>query len=429
VERLVFHIDMDAFFAAIEQSENPELRGKPVIVGGGASGTGRRGVVSTCSYEARAFGVRSAMPMVQARRLCPNGIYVDVDMEKYAERSREIFHVLRAFTPMVEPRSIDEAFLDMTATAERFGGALAAGRKIKDAIRRALDLPATIGIAPNKLLAKLISGRAKPDGLAQLLPGDVAAYIESLPTQELWGIGAKTAESLARLGIRTVGELGRASSADLGKRMGVVGERLVLMGQGRDDAPVVPDYESPPPKSIGHERTMWQDLVDWDSTERELLALADRVGRRLRIAGFLGRTVAAKIRDASFHTVTRQVTLAAPTNDERSIFRAACDLVAAYAWESARPAAGARPRAPIRLLGVSVAGLVSNEDAPLVDLFAEDARASGETAVRDAIRDRFGDGALVRARLLARERARKPAPAPERGADRGAGHKPLRDTR
>ncbi len=404
MERLVFHIDMDAFFASIEQSENPELRGKPVIVGGGASGTGRRGVVSTCSYEARAFGVRSAMPMVAARRLCPNGIYVDVDMEKYAERSREIFHVLRAFTPMVEPRSIDEAFLDMTATAERFGGALGAGQKVKDAIRRALDLPATIGIAPNKLIAKLVSGRAKPDGLAQLLSHEVAAYIESLPTQELWGIGAKTSEFLAGFGIRTVGELGRASSVDLGERLGVVGERLVLMGQGLDDAPVIPDYESPPPKSIGHERTMWHDLVDWDTTERELLALADRVGRRLRLEGFLGRTVATKIRYASFHTVTRQAALPVPTNDERRIFRTACELVGTYAWESAHPVAAARPREPIRLLGVSVAGLVSREDASLIDLFAEDARASGETAVRDAIRDRFGDGALVRARLLARKR-------------------------
>lgn len=416
MERLVFHIDMDAFFASIEQAENPELRGKPVIVGGGASGTGRRGVVSTCSYEARAFGVRSAMPMVEARRLCPGGVYLDVDMEKYAERSREIFHVLRAFTPVLEPRSIDEAFLDMTATAERFGGALDAGRKMKDAIRRALDLPATIGIAPNKLLAKLISGRAKPDGLAQLAPAEVAAYIEPLPTQELWGIGAKTSALLAKLGIRTVGELGRASAADLGERLGVVGERLVLMGQGKDDAPVVPDYASPPPKSIGHERTMWRDLADWDSAERELLALADRVGRRLRIAGFLGKVVAVKIRSASFHTVTRQATLPAPTNDERRIFRTACDLVAAYAWEDSPPSAASRPREPIRLLGVSLGGLVSNEDAPLVDLFAEDARASGETAVRDAIRDRFGDGALVRARLLARERppARPPARKPDR---------------
>jgi nucleotidyltransferase/DNA polymerase involved in DNA repair len=395
VDRLVFHLDMDAFFASIEQVDDPSLRGKPVIVGGGADESGRRGVVATCSYEARAFGVRSAMPMLEARRLCPHGIYIGADPDKYVARAKMVFRVLRDFTPMVEPSSVDEAYLDMTATAERFGGALTSGQKIKDAIRERTSLPATIGIAPNKLLAKLMSGHAKPDGLKQLEPHAVRAYIEPLAARELWGIGPKTAEELAALGIHTVGDLGRASRSDLGRRMGVVGERLVLMGQGIDDAPVIPYFEAESPKSMGHERTMSHDLRDWDAVEREVLALADTVGRRVRLEGFAGRTVVAKIRYASFRTVTRQRALAAPTDDERTIFRAARDLVRTEAFAEA----SSRPREPLRLLGISLTHLVA-KDATTRGLFDDADRAARETRVRDAVRDRFGDDALVRARLL-----------------------------
>jgi DNA polymerase-4 len=342
------------------------------------------------------------MPLLEARRLCPQGIYIDLDPDTYVACSREIFRLLRAFTPALEPRSVDEAFLDMTATAERFGGPMEAGRRMKDAIRQALDLPATIGIAPNKLLAKLVSGHAKPDGLRWLRAVQVSAYLERLPTRELWGIGEKTAAFLAGLGIRTCGELGRASRIDLGRRLGVVGERLVLMGQGIDEAPVVPDYAAPPAKSVGNERTFDHDLRDWDAVEKALLALSDMVARRLRADGFLGRTVAVKIRFASFETLTRRTTLGLAMDDERQIFAAACALVRQHAAAQTRGGdrrSGAdAPREPIRLLGVSVAGLVPRQAAAMLDLFEEDARAARGTAVRDAIRDRFGESALLPAR-------------------------------
>lgn len=414
--RLVFHLDMDAFFASVEQARNPLLSGKPVIVGGGLDG---RGVVSTCSYEARPFGVRSAMPISEARRLCPHAVFIEGDPEAYVAYSREIFRSLRAFTPIVEPWSVDEAFLEMTATAERFGGPLDAGHAIKRAVREGFGLRATIGIAPNKLLAKMVSGLAKPDGLRRLREEEVGAFLEAMPVRELWGVGEKTAAFLEGLGIRTIGDLGRASRQEMGWRMGVVGERLVLMGMGRDDTPVVPYFDAEPPKSIGHETTLARDLRSWEEVERTLLWLADKVSRRLRVEGFRGRTVVAKIRFASFRTITRSRTLGEATDEAAPILAAAARLVREGAWRGGAPAEGvlhrggsARPEAsprradspppvePIRLLGITAANLERREGSESLPLLAETERARDGTRAEDAVRDRFGEAALVRARLL-----------------------------
>jgi len=439
MSRLVFHLDMDAFFASVEQARNPNLRGKPVVVGGAVNG---RGVVSTCSYEARPFGVRSAMPIAEARRLCPNAIFLEGDPEKYVAYSREILRLLRDFTPAVEPWSVDEAFLDMTATAERWGGPIEAGRAIKSAIRARFDLATTIGIAPSKLLAKMVSGQAKPDGLRWLRDEEVAAFLEGMPVGEMWGIGEKTTAFLAGLGIRTIGELGRASRSEMGRRMGVIGERLVLMGRGRDDTPVVPYYDAEPPKSIGHETTVPRDLRAWGEVERTLLWLADKVARRMRVEGYRGRTVTAKIRFASFRTITRRRTVGEATDEVRPIYAAALGLVregagcpsAGGASRSPRPARNERPRAegkeqgtpiasedrarwratgpadgdtalrePIRLLGISCSGLERSALAEVAPLFEESARARAGTIAGDLVRDRFGEAALVRARLLGNE--------------------------
>lgn len=443
MSRLVFHLDMDAFFASIEQARNPNLRGKPVIVGGAING---RGVVSTCSYEARPFGVHSAMSIAEARRLCPKGVFLEGDPEKYVAYSREILRLLRDFTPIVEPWSVDEAFLDMTATSERWGGPIEAGRAIKAAIRERFDLATTIGIAPSKLVAKMVSGQSKPDGLRWVQEGEVAEYLENQPVRAMWGVGEKTSEYLAGLGIRTIGDLARASRSDMGRRMGVIGERLVFMGRGRDDTPVVPYYEAEPPKSIGHEMTVSRDLRTWEEIDRTLLALADKVARRMRVEGYRGRTVTVKIRFSSFRTITRRRTLGEPTDEVQPIFAAACGLVREGCDTS--PAGGASPLAagpdarhlaarsrgkgpaaggrqglwlappaertlsePVRLLGISCSNLERTALGEVGHLLEESARARLGTLAVDSVRDRFGESALVRARLLEEgaETARPPS--------------------
>jgi DNA polymerase-4 len=408
MSRLVFHLDMDAFFASIEQARNPNLRGKPVIVGGAIDG---RGVVSTCSYEARPFGVRSAMSIAQARRLCPSAVFLEGDPEKYVAYSREILRLLRDFTPIVEPWSVDEAFLDMTETAARWGGALESGAAIKRSIRDRFDLASTIGIAPSKLLSKMVSGQAKPDGLRWVRETEVAAFLENQPVGELWGVGEKTAAYLVGLGIRTIGDLGRASRTQMGIRMGVIGERLVLMGRGRDDTPVVPYYEAEPPKSIGHETTVARDLRVWGEIDRTLLALADKVARRMRVEGYRGRTVTAKIRFTSFRTITRRRTLGEATDEVRPIYAAARELVRAGSAPGGGEGASdgtrrhgsaidALPVEPIRLLGISCSNLEGTRLAEVAPLLEESARARLGTLAVDAVRDRFGEHALVRARLI-----------------------------
>jgi DNA polymerase-4 len=380
--RTILHVDLDAFFASVEQRDRPELRGRPVIVGGG--GPGDRGVVSAASYEARRFGVHSAMPLVQAGRLCPDGVFVAVDGAKYQRVSREVMAVLRRFTPQVEPISIDEAFLDVTASRALFGDGEAVGRQIKAAVRDEVDLPISVGVASTKLVAKIASDLRKPDGLVVVPPGDEAAFLAPLPISRLWGVGPQTAAALRDYGVTTIGDLANLPPDVLARRFGKHGESLTQRARGVDADPVHgPDAA----KSIGHEHTFDVDTADRDIIERTLLAMAEGVAGRLRATGVKAGTIAVKVRDSSFRTITRQRTLQEPTDLTEPIWRAALEL--------ARPEVrGIR----VRLLGVTASNLGAPDQLALFGPPDDRRRRAIEAA--DGLRRRFGERAVTRARLL-----------------------------
>jgi DNA polymerase-4 len=384
--RTILHVDLDAFFAAVEQRDRPALRGRPVVVG-----MGDRGVVSAASYEARAFGIHSAMPVRQARLLCPDAVFVPVDGRRYASASRRVMGILRRYTPELEPISIDEAFLDVTGSRALFGDGETIARSIKAAIAAEEELTASVGVATTKLVAKVASDLRKPDGLVVVPPGSEAAFLAPLPIERLWGVGPRTAASLRDHGVATIGDLAAIPEEALVRRFGKHGASLHQRAQGIDSDPVAdPDAA----KSIGHEHTLDEDTSDAEVIEGVLLAMADGVATRLRAAGVRGATVTVKIRDSTFTTITRQRTLPAPTDLTEPIWRTAVEL--------ARPeVAGKR----IRLLGVTVSGLGSPEQ---LGLFAEaDDRRRRAIVAADAIRRRYGDRAVTRARLL---RTGMPAP-------------------
>jgi DNA polymerase IV len=387
--RTILHVDLDAFFAAVEQRDHPELRGKPVAVGMG--GTGDRGVVSAASYEARKFGVHSAMPIRTAKRLCPDCIFVPVNGAQYQRVSREVMAILRRFTPLVEPISIDEAFLDVTASRALFGDGPTIARRIKDTIREELRLTASVGVAATKLVAKIGSDLRKPDGLVVVPPGEEAAFLAPLPISRLWGVGPQTAAALRDFGVATIGDLAAMDRSALVRRFGKHGATLVDRAHGRDGEPVDdPDAA----KTIGHETTFDQDTSDRDVLERTLLALSEGVSGRLRSAGVKAGTVTVKVRDSGFHTVTRQRSLPEPTDLTEPIWRAAVEL--------ARPEMRGRK---IRLLGVTASHLGEREQ---LGLFEEvDPRRRHVVEATDELRRRYGPRAVTRARLL---RAGLPAP-------------------
>src|SRR6266487_3437656 len=320
MERSILHCDLDAFYASVEQRDHPEYRGKPVIVGGGPT---ERGVVSAASYEARAFGVHSAMPLRQAGRLCPHGIFVPVDGAKYVAVSRDVMAVLRRFTPLVEPISIDEAFLDVTASRGLFGDGESIGRQIKDAIRREVELTISVGVATTKLVAKIASDLRKPDGLVVVEPGDEAGFLAPLAITRLWGVGEKSAAALRDYGVRTIGDLAALPDDLLIRRFGKYGASLAQRARGLDDDPVGTRDAA---KSIGHEHTFDVDTSDREQIERTLLAMSEGVAGRLRDSGVRASTITVKIRDTTFRTITRQRTLAEPTDLTEPIFRTALDL-------------------------------------------------------------------------------------------------------
>jgi DNA polymerase IV len=421
--RVILHLDMDAFYAAIETLDDPALAGKPVIVGH----RGRRGVVSTCSYEARRFGVRSAMPSVTAERLCKDAIWVPVRMERYVEVSRRLRQVFEEATPMVEPLSIDEAFLDLTGVVREGRPVLTLedGRRVarwlKDRIRGQEGLSCSVGVAPNKYLAKVASDLEKPDGLV-LLPLDaVRERLWPLSVTRLWGVGPKTAARLEASGLRTIGDVARQPVARLAALAGEAwGPHLHDLAHGRDERVVDVSRAA---RSISEERTYTDDLTDPDTIDRALLERAEGVARELRREGLLARTVRLKVRTGDFTTWTRARTLAAPTDLTEAIVGAARDLY------RERIRLGRRG---VRLLGVGVDGLlpaVAPEGAPRQatqgGLFADAAEDRARRAARaaDAVRERLGEGAITRARLLRRAapatdspssgriRDRKPAPA------------------
>jgi DNA polymerase-4 len=389
--RTILHVDLDAFFAAVEQRDRPELRGKPVIVGGG--GPGDRGVVSAASYEAREFGVHSAMPLRTAGRLCPQGIFLPVDGRKYQRVSREVMAILRRFTPQVEAISIDEAFLDVTGSRGLFGEGETIARTIKAAVRDEIGLTISVGVATTKLVAKVASDLRKPDGLVVVAPGEEAAFLAPLPIARLWGVGAKTAAVLREFGVATIGDLAALPPDTLVRRFGKHGAALTERARGVDPDPV---HNPDAAKTIGHEHTFDVDTSDPEVIERTLLAMADGVAGRLRSSGVKAGTVVVKIRDSSFHTITRQRALPEPSDLAEPIWRAALEL--------ARPEVrGIR----VRLLGITAAHLGEREQLALFTDAAGDDRRRRVVDAADQLRRRFGQRAVTRARLL---RTGLPAP-------------------
>ena len=384
----IIHVDLDAFFAAVEQRDRPELRGKPVIVGGDPrSHEYTRGVVSTCSYEARKFGVHSAMPLTTALRLCPQGIFVPVDGAKYQRVSREVMTVFRRFTPVVEQVSIDEAFLDVAGTEALFGPAPELARRLKREVVETTGLTVSVGVATNKLIAKVGSDLRKPDGLVVVEPGDEAAFLAPLEIRRLWGIGPKTADRLHELGVTTIGQLAALPLESLTRALGDHGATLHDRALGIDSDPVTGGGEAA--QSVSHETTFAVDVTDQAEIERTLLALTEGVTARLRSAGIRAGTVSVKIRDAHFRTITRQRTLPEPSDLTDTIWRAAVEL--------ARPETRGKK---IRLLGVSATQLGAPEQMGMFEIVDEKRRRVVDAT--DAVRRRFGDRAVTRASLLER---------------------------
>ena len=391
VHEPILHVDLDAFYASVEVLKDPSLKGKPVVVGG----AGNRGVVMSASYEARAFGVASAMPAVRARRLCPNAIFMPPDFESYVAHSNRFREVLLSFTPIVEPISLDEAFLDVCGAVGLFGPPEEIGAKIRREVQHEIGVICSVGVAPTKLVAKLASDQAKPDGLLHVPAAEIRNFLDPLPVRALWGVGEKTVEVLNRLGIRTVEELAATPPGVLSR---IVGDNaaagLADLAAGVDSRSVVP-YEAP--KSISHEETFGVDMDDEERLLREVLALCHKVGSRLREDGYRCRTIVLKIRLANFTTLTRSRTLADPTDLAADLYRVTSELF--------RALPGARRR--IRLLGVAATGLQPAGTEQLALLRGE--RWGDVERALDRAEKRFGRGAAMPATLL--ERAGRDRPA------------------
>jgi len=377
---------MDAFYASVEQKDRPELKGQPVIVGGSVEA---RGVVSAASYEARGYGVHSAMPTATAKRLCPNGVFLPVRMERYQEVSHQIRDLFERFTPLVEPLSLDEAFLDVTGSVRLFGSAVEIGWKIKTTVKEETELNVSVGIAANMFLAKLASGMCKPDGFLEITEEEKLEFLAPLPVSDLWGVGKATAESLGEWGIRTVGQLRSIPPASLERKLGKAAGTLLELARGEDDREVVPDLEA---KSIGSECTFAVDISDVEALESVVLEHSEDVSARLRAAGLQARTVTLKVKLADFTLTTRSETLLEATDRT--------DLIAGTARALLRGHNKARVRA-IRLVGVSVSQLTAGTERQLslFDQTEEEKRRKLDQTV-DVIREKLGEGSIKRARLL-----------------------------
>lgn len=392
--RFILHADMDAFYASIEQRDHPELRGRPVIVGANSA----RGVVSAASYEARKYGVRSAMPGFRAHALCPDGVFLAPNMARYAEVSEQVHEVFAEFTPEIEPIALDEAFLDITGSERLFGGPLQLATQLKQRVRERTDLAVTVAVAPNKLVAKIACTLAKPDGLRVVAGHEIRALLAPLPVRRLWGVGPVLAQKLERLGLKTLGELVRYDSAQLARELGERAAELQALAAGFDQRPVVSARVA---KSIGEENTFEVNISERELVSAALTAHADEVARRLRRAGYVGHTITLKIKLGQARTrraarvpgedgdepvyplLTRAKTLRLPTDDGSVIRKVALEL-----WDAAKVSE------PVRLLGVSVSQLSAAQQSQL-DLFAPKARPQRQLGVAlDAIRERFGRDAI-----------------------------------
>jgi nucleotidyltransferase/DNA polymerase involved in DNA repair len=397
--RTILHVDMDAFFAAVEVRDRPELRGKPVIVGADPKGGRGRGVVSTASYEARRFGVASAMPISEAWRRCPHGVYLHPDMGRYARESERVMEILGRFTDLVEPVSIDEAFLDVTGSARALGSGEEIGRKLKQAIRDETGLTASVGVAASKLVAKVASDLQKPDGLTVVPPGTEAAFLAPLPVRRLWGVGPKLEEALAKLGVRTIGDLQEFDPARLERRVGTHGHDLLRLARGEDARDVAKEPEGA--KSLGQEHTYNEDTADPARLRATLLQLADAVAARLRSHALRARTITLKYRDEDFHTTTHARTLRRGTDAGDELFRVANELFAEVH--------GCKR---VRLLGIYASHF--GEATAQLGLFEEKPEPTRFDRVRDELSRRFGDQAVTRASLLGRKERRNPSDKPPR---------------
>jgi DNA polymerase IV len=383
--RAILHIDMDAFYASVEEQDRPELRGKPLIVGG----TSGRGVVAAANYAVRRFGVHSAMPMREALRRCPEAICVHPRMARYKEVSEQVFAIFHEFTPLVEGLSLDEAFLDVTSSQQLLGSAESIGGEIRRRIRAQTGLTASVGIAPNKLLAKIASDLNKPDGMCRIGADNVRDVLDGLPIEKLFGVGPKTLPAVHAAGIRSFGDLRKAGDEALWRAFGKHGKSMLTRASGLDDRPVVPNREE---KSISAEETYATDIRGAAELTVQLLRLADRAATRLRAHELAAGTVSVKIRRGDFATFTRQRALAPPTQDT--------GIVSAVARALLEQWLAAQPNAAVRLLGVGVSDL---QILPQRDLFGGDSTPGSrlDTAI-DGIRDRFGSDMLTRASLLSR---------------------------
>jgi len=380
---------MDAFYASVEIRDRPELKGKPVVVGG----LGARSVVLSATYEARAYGVRSAMPMTRARRLCPDALIIPPRHALYSAVSREVMRVFRDITPEVEPLSLDEAFLEVAGARRRLGPPAAIGALVREQIRQQQGITCSVGVAPVKFVAKIASAWCKPDGMLVVPADGVTGFLHPLPASALWGVGDKAEQVLARLGLRTIGDIAHIPVATLQRELGgAAGSHLWELAWGRDDRRVTPRREE---KSVGAEETFEADIDDPEMIRRELLRLSGRTAQALRKSGYVARTISVKLRLASFKTITRSKTLPAPTDVARDIYAVACAL-----YEGS----GLGERARLRLVGVRASGLrpVSGH----VTQLAFDDRPAGwreaEQAI-DRIARRFGDGAVRPAALVSPE--------------------------
>jgi DNA polymerase-4 len=383
--RTILHVDMDAFYAAVEERDRPELRGKPLIIGADPKGGAGRGVVSTASYAARKFGVASAMPISTAYRLCPQGIFVPPDMTKYSAVSKEIREIFESFTDLVEPISVDEAFLDVTASVRLFGDGETIAKRIKARIREQTKLTASVGVAAAKLIAKIASDLRKPDGLVVVPPGTERAFLAPLPVRRLWGVGPKMEERLARLGIHTIGQLAEGKASKL---LGTHGLDLQRLARGEDDRPVLSD--SGRAKSVSVEHTFEADEGSPRALRKTLLHLADELSRRMRAESLKGRTITLKYRDETFKTTTHARSGKAATNVASDLFDAAMSLFGEV-----------HGVLKVRLLGIGVSGF----DEPVQkSLFDADAPKRGARIddLREKVREKFGRKALVRASDLER---------------------------
>jgi len=381
-DRLILHIDMDAFFISVEQRDNPSLRGKPAAVCGSLS----RSVVTSATYEARPYGIRAGMSTQEAKRRCPQLILVEGNHSKYTETAARIFSILKEYTPLVEVASIDEAYLDITESLLLFQSPLHIAQSIKDQIREKEELTCSIGVAPNKLLAKLGSGLKKPDGLVVIQKEDVEGILKNLLVSKLYGIGPKLTEALNSIGIFTCRQLGKFPVSVLSKKFGVIGERLHEMGLGLDDSPVVPFDEEEDAKSISHSVTLEEDTSDPKLLRKVLLQLSERVSRRMRREGFYGKRIAITIRYSDFFTFSKQKTLSKWVMSGNEIFQ--------YAFEIFRSISHPKP---IRLLGVGVSQL--KKEWCQLGLFEKREKRDNLLKAMDRVNERFGDWTLTWAGL------------------------------